>query len=249
LIEKQQVTYDNTGKREQYDPDGQDETKRPPRWTRREEALRERVLGALLDRLPAGVEPDHLTKARIVLVVVAALDYLLRRDFRDHLILIVAAMSTDLLDGALARRRGKVHVEGARLDQRADFLLGAWLGVLTVWTASAPSWLLALLVLGQILVWAAELRQVRLYGSALAPALSGFAVGGAPPRPQLAGRLQFVFVLTGFLSLLADAHLGWPLRKVGVCILAFGAVPAALVQAWLNFEDVPARSRSTESAG
>lgn len=215
-------------------------------WTRREESFRDRVLGVLLDRLPAGLEPDHLTSARLVLVLIAALDYLLRRSFREHLAFIGAALLTDLIDGPLARRRGKVHAEGARLDQRADTLLGAWLGVLTLWTAAAPLWLFVLIAGSQLLVWTAELHRSRLYG-ACAPALSGLAIGVAPPRPNLAGRLQFTFVVTGFLNLLADAHLGWPLRTVGIGILAFGAIPAALVQAYAFFEDVPARSTQSSS--
>ncbi|MBE3578065.1 MAG: CDP-alcohol phosphatidyltransferase family protein [Limnochordales bacterium] len=215
-------------------------------WTGREESFRDNLLGTLLDRLPAGLEPDHLTRARLGLVLIAAADYLLRRSFRDHLVLIGAALVTDLIDGPLARRRGKVHAEGARLDQRADTLLGAWLGLLTLWTAAAPLWLLALIAGSQLLVWTAELHRHRLLGAA-APALSGLAIGVAPPRPNLAGRLQFTFVVAGFLSLLADAHLGWPLRTVGIRILAFGAVPAAMVQAYAFFADVPTRFTQSSS--
>lgn len=233
LGHRRELVYDAKGKSYKISP-RQD-------WTHREEFFRDRVLGALLDRLPAGLEPDHLTLARLVLVLIGALDYLIRRSFRDHLAFIGAALATDLVDGPLARRRGKVRARGARLDQRADTLLGAWLGVMTVWTTSAPLWLFALIASSQILVWIAELRRSRLYGTAAAPALSGLAIGVEPPRPNLAGRLQFTFIVVGFLSLLVDTHLGWPLRNAGIRILALGAVPAALVQAYAIFSEVSAQ--------
>lgn len=92
-----------------------------------------------------------------------------------------------------------------------------------------------------------NLHRSRLYGAGFAPALSGLAIGVAPPRPNLAGRLQFTFIVAGFLSLLVDAHLGWPLRTVGIRILAFGAVPATLMQAYAFFGDAPAWSTQSSS--
>ncbi|MBE3582739.1 MAG: CDP-alcohol phosphatidyltransferase family protein [Limnochordaceae bacterium] len=205
--------------------------------TRREELWREWFLARLLDRIPPWVRPDHLTEARLLLVIAAAITYLLHRDFRWQLALLVLAALTDLVDGPLARRRGLVHAEGARLDQRADTLLGVWLGILTLEAAALPLWVVAALLISQLLVWAAELtssrwlteRSASLAGSVSkpVPSLSGLAVGPTVPKPNVAGRIQFVCVISGFLAALSSARLGWPLHNLGVALLLLAVAAAA----------------------
>ncbi|BAS29301.1 CDP-alcohol phosphatidyltransferase family protein [Limnochorda pilosa] len=204
-----------------------------PGLTQREQAARDRLLGALVDHLPPGVTPNRLTWLRIALVLIAFILYLRRASLAWQLGVILTAACTDFIDGPLARRRGLTGLQGARLDQRADTLLGVWLGVLSILEAGVPLPILVGLVAGQVAVWGTD------YGSRRA-VLSGLVVGrGAVPLPSFASRLQFVLVLAGFSLLLTQAGFGWATRRLGEWLL-IAAVGSAGVQAVRNLERKPA---------
>lgn len=197
--------------------------------TQREESFRDRLLRGLVDRLPCAVTPNRLSWLRITLVLIAFILYLRRAPLALQLAFLVMAGLTDLIDGPLARRRGLCSLPGARLDQRADTLLGVWLGVLAVLEAGIPLPIVVGLVAGQAAIWGTDLalhRSIR----------SGLAVGpDARPRPTFASRLQLVLVVSGFCSLLGEAAFGWPTRRLGLGLLV-GAVGAAIVQVSQSLE-------------
>src|SRR5690554_2342935 len=95
----------------------------PEGLTLREQSLRDRLLGAVVDRFPECVTPNHLTRLRMAFVVLAIVLYIRRATLVWQVVLLLLAALTDLVDGPLARRRGLRSERGARLDQQADSLL------------------------------------------------------------------------------------------------------------------------------
>lgn len=75
--------------------------------------------------LRAGVSPDAVTVAGTVAAVTAALVLLPRGSFVLGPALIAVAVLTDLLDGAMARRRARPSLFGAWLDSTCDRLADA----------------------------------------------------------------------------------------------------------------------------
>lgn len=187
----------------------------PAGLTQHEQARRDRALRFVVDRLPAGLTPNHLTRLRILLVIVAIVLYAKRAALFWQAVLLVAAALTDLVDGPLARLRGLGSLEGARLDRRADSLLTGWLVALTLLEGSAPLPLLLALAAGQLAALGSDpSRRARLLGRTEAREVA--------PRPTLAARLQLALVVAGLWLLVVHTALGWRTRRVAEWLLLGG---------------------------
>lgn len=183
--------------------------------TQYEQARRDRALRFVVDRLPAGLTPNHLTRLRIFFVVVAIVLYVRRAALLWQVILLAAAALTDLVDGPLARRRGLCSLAGARLDRRADSFLTGWLVALTLLEGSAPLPLLLALAAGQLAALGSDpSRRARLQGRRVAPEVA--------PRPTVAARLQLALVVAGLWLLVAHTVLGWRTRRLAEWLLLGG---------------------------
>lgn len=139
--------------------------------------------------------PDQLTVARVAAVPVVVL--LFAWDFPNHAywatILFCLAMATDQADGWLARRRGTSSALGKLLDPVADKVLVLAALVMLVGEGVAPAWMVALIVVREILIsglrlaavergvvlGARDLGRIKTWAQALAAAIGGFAAAGA----------------------------------------------------------------------
>lgn len=144
---------------------------------------------------PTVTLPDQLTVARVVAVPVVVVLY--AWDFPNHAywatMVFVAAMATDQLDGWLARRRGTSSQLGKLLDPVADKVLVLAALVMLVAESVAPAWMVALIVVREILVsglrlaaiergivlGARDLGKLKTWTQAVAAAIAGFAAAGA----------------------------------------------------------------------
>jgi CDP-diacylglycerol--glycerol-3-phosphate 3-phosphatidyltransferase len=139
--------------------------------------------------------PDQLTVARILAVPVVVVLY--AWDFPNHAYwataVFVLAMATDQVDGWLARRRGVSTELGKLLDPVADKALVLAALVMLIGEGVAPAWMVALIVVREILVsglrlaavergvvlGARDLGRLKTWVQALAAAIAGFAAAGA----------------------------------------------------------------------
>ena len=139
--------------------------------------------------------PDQLTVARVAAVPIVVI--LFAWDFPNHAYwataVFVVAMATDQIDGWLARRRGVSTPLGKLLDPVADKVLVLAALVMLIGEGVAPAWMVALIVVREILVsgpaarrgraWRrprrARPRRVKTWAQALAAAIAGLAAAGA----------------------------------------------------------------------
>ena len=139
--------------------------------------------------------PDQLTVLRVAAVPVVVLLY--AWDFDNHAYwattIFVLAMATDQVDGWLARRRGQSSQLGKLLDPVADKVLVLAALVMLVGEGVAPSWMVALIVVREILVsglrlaalergvvlGARDLGRVKTWAQAVAATIAGYAAAGA----------------------------------------------------------------------
>lgn len=139
--------------------------------------------------------PDQLTVLRVAAVPVVILLY--AWDFPNHAYwataVFVVAMATDQVDGWLARRSGTSSPLGKLLDPVADKVLVLAALVMLIGEGVAPAWMVALIVVREILVsglrlaaiergvvlGARELGRVKTWAQAVAAAVAGFAAAGA----------------------------------------------------------------------
>ena len=139
--------------------------------------------------------PDQLTVARIAAVPVVVLLY--AWDFPNHAYwataIFVVAMATDQIDGWLARRRGISSALGMLLDPVADKVLILAALVMLIGEGVAPAWMIALIVVREILVsglrlaavergvvlGARDLGRAKTWAQAVAATIAGLAVAGA----------------------------------------------------------------------
>jgi CDP-diacylglycerol--glycerol-3-phosphate 3-phosphatidyltransferase len=139
--------------------------------------------------------PDQLTVARVAAVPVVVL--LFAWDFPNHAywatIVFCLAMATDQADGWLARRRGTSSALGKLLDPVADKVLVLAALVMLIGEGVAPAWMVALIVVREILIsglrlaavergvvlGARDLGRIKTWAQALAAAIAGFAAAGA----------------------------------------------------------------------
>jgi CDP-diacylglycerol--glycerol-3-phosphate 3-phosphatidyltransferase len=139
--------------------------------------------------------PDQLTVARVAAVPIVVL--LFAWDFPNHAYwataVFVVAMATDQIDGWLARRSGTSTALGKLLDPVADKVLVLAVLVMLVGEGVAPAWMVALIVVREILVsglrlaalernvvlGARDLGRIKTWAQALAAAIAGYAAAGA----------------------------------------------------------------------
>ena len=139
--------------------------------------------------------PDQLTVARVAAVPVVVLLY--AWDFPNHAYwataVFVGAMTTDQIDGWLARRRGTSSPLGKLLDPVADKVLVLAALVMLIGEGVAPAWMVALIVVREILVsglrlaavergvvlGARELGRLKTWIQATAAAVAGLAAADA----------------------------------------------------------------------
>jgi CDP-diacylglycerol--glycerol-3-phosphate 3-phosphatidyltransferase len=139
--------------------------------------------------------PDQLTIARAlsVPVVVALYEW----NFHDHDYwatgLFMAAMTTDWLDGRIARRRGHSTSLGTLLDPVADKLLVLSVLIVLIDRDVFPAWMVVAIVAREFLVSglrlaalergvviaARDLGKLKTWSQAVAAAVGGFAAAGA----------------------------------------------------------------------
>jgi CDP-diacylglycerol--glycerol-3-phosphate 3-phosphatidyltransferase len=139
--------------------------------------------------------PDQLTVARVVAVPVVVVLY--AWSFPNHAYwataVFVVAMATDQIDGWLARRRGSSSSLGKLLDPVADKVLVLAALVMLVGEGVAPAWMVALVVVREILVsglrlaavergvvlGARDLGRLKTWAQAVAATIAGLAAAGA----------------------------------------------------------------------
>jgi CDP-diacylglycerol--glycerol-3-phosphate 3-phosphatidyltransferase len=139
--------------------------------------------------------PDQLTVARVVAVPVVVVLY--AWSFPNHAYwataVFVVAMATDQIDGWLARRRGSSSSLGKLLDPVADKVLVLATLVMLVGEGVAPGWMVALVVVREILVsglrlaavergvvlGARDLGRLKTWAQAVAATIAGLAAAGA----------------------------------------------------------------------
>ena len=139
--------------------------------------------------------PDQLTVARVA--AVPAVVILFAWDFPNHAYwataVFVVAMATDQIDGWLARRRGTSSPLGKLLDPVADKVLILAALVMLIGEGVAPAWMVALIVVREILVsglrlaavergvvlGARDLGRLKTWAQAVAATIAGLAAAGA----------------------------------------------------------------------
>jgi CDP-diacylglycerol--glycerol-3-phosphate 3-phosphatidyltransferase len=138
---------------------------------------------------------DQLTVARILAVPIVVI--LFAWPFQNHAYWATAvfclAMTTDWLDGRLARRHGRTSAIGSLLDPIADKVLVLATLVMLVAEDVAPGWMVAAIVVREVLVTglrqaaiergvvlaARDLGKLKTWAQAIAAAVAGFAAAGA----------------------------------------------------------------------
>jgi CDP-diacylglycerol--glycerol-3-phosphate 3-phosphatidyltransferase len=156
--------------------------------------------------------PDQLTIARAlsVPVVVALYEW----DFGGHNYwatgVFIAAMSTDWLDGRIARRRGHTSSLGTLLDPVADKLLVLSVLIVLIDQGVFPAWMVVGIVAREFLISglrlaalergvviaARDLGKLKTWSQAVAAAVGGFAAAGAWPDRVAWWALLVALVLT-----------------------------------------------------
>jgi CDP-diacylglycerol--glycerol-3-phosphate 3-phosphatidyltransferase len=139
--------------------------------------------------------PDQLTILRVAAVPVVVLLY--AWNFPNHAYwattIFVLAMATDQVDGWLARRSGTSSQLGMLLDPVADKVLVLATLVMLIGEGVAPGWMVAVIVVREILVsglrlaalergvvlGARDLGRLKTWTQAVAAAVAGFAAAGA----------------------------------------------------------------------
>jgi CDP-diacylglycerol--glycerol-3-phosphate 3-phosphatidyltransferase len=137
---------------------------------------------------------DQLTVARALSVPVVVLLY--EWDFTNHDYwatgLFIAAMTTDWLDGRIARRRGHTSPLGSLLDPVADKLLVLSVLIVLIDQGVFPAWMVVAIVAREFLVSglrlaalergvviaARDLGKLKTWSQAVAAAIGGFAAAG-----------------------------------------------------------------------
>ncbi len=138
---------------------------------------------------------DQLTAARAVSVPFVIVLYVW--EFPGHAYwatgVFIAAMATDQVDGWLARRRGRESALGSLLDPVADKMLVLAALIVLVGEGALPGWMVALIVVREILVsglrlaalqrgvvvHARDLAKLKTWAQAVAAAVGGLAAAGA----------------------------------------------------------------------
>ena len=138
---------------------------------------------------------DKLTVARAASVPLVVVLYAWSFPNHDYWATAVfcVAMTTDWLDGQLARRQGHTSSVGSLLDPIADKILVLAALVMLIEQGVAPAWMVAAIVVREVLITglrqaavergvvlaARDLGKLKTWAQAVAAAVAGFAAAGA----------------------------------------------------------------------
>ena len=138
---------------------------------------------------------DQLTVARAASVPLVVALYAWSFSGHDYWATAVfcAAMTTDWLDGKLARRHGHSSSVGSLLDPIADKVLVLAALVMLIAQGVVPAWMVAAIVVREVLITglrqaaiergvvlaARDLGKLKTWAQAVAAAVAGFAAAGA----------------------------------------------------------------------
>jgi CDP-diacylglycerol---glycerol-3-phosphate 3-phosphatidyltransferase len=139
--------------------------------------------------------PDGLTIARAASVPFVVLLFAVDFDGHDYWAtgVFCVAMATDWFDGRIARSRGRTSALGSLLDPVADKVLVLAALVMLVDQDVAPGWMVAAIVVRELLVsglrlaamergvvlGARDLGKLKTWSQAVAAGIGGFAAAGA----------------------------------------------------------------------
>jgi CDP-diacylglycerol--glycerol-3-phosphate 3-phosphatidyltransferase len=156
--------------------------------------------------------PDQLTVARAASVPFVVALYSWSFPHHDYWAtgIFIAAMSTDQLDGWLARRRGRSTALGSLLDPVADKILVLAVLIVLLEQGVFRAWMVAAIVAREFLVsglrlaaiergvviQARDLGKLKTWAQATAAAIGGFAAAGAWDRDAGWWALLIAVVLT-----------------------------------------------------
>lgn len=135
--------------------------------------------------------PTTITIARLLLAPAVSW-FIVRSDYGVAATLFVIAALSDLLDGAIARRWALVSEFGARLDAIADKLLMLTAAVALAWQGLLPLWLLAAIVVRDLVVLAGAVAY-------------RIAVGHVEMAPSLLSKLNTALECAVLAAVLLDA--------------------------------------------
>jgi CDP-diacylglycerol--glycerol-3-phosphate 3-phosphatidyltransferase len=184
----------------------------------------------------AGISPDAVTLAGTAGIIVAAVGFAARGQLLIATIIATVAAFTDLIDGTMARLRGRSSRYGALLDSTMDRVAdGAIFASLTFWLSRDGDWWGA--VAGLISLVAS---QVVSYVRARAEGLGLTAKVGLMERPE---RL----VLVGVGGLLAGFHVPHGMTVV-LWLLATGSVITVIQRMVHVRAEAASLDRSPEAA-
>lgn len=155
---------------------------------------------------------DQLTAARAASVPLVIALFAVRFDGHAYWATAVfcVAMTTDWFDGRLARRHGRASPLGSLLDPIADKVLVLSTLVMLVGERVVPAWMVAAIVLREVLISglrqaavergvviaARDLGKLKTWAQAVAAAVAGFAAAGAWPHTAAWWTLLVAVVLT-----------------------------------------------------
>jgi CDP-diacylglycerol---glycerol-3-phosphate 3-phosphatidyltransferase len=138
---------------------------------------------------------DQLTVARAASVPLVIVLYAWSFPGHDYWATAVfcVAMTTDWLDGRLARRQGQASSVGSLLDPIADKILVLSALVMLIEQGVIPAWMVAVIVVREVLITglrqaavergvvlaARDLGKLKTWAQAIAAAVAGFAAAGA----------------------------------------------------------------------
>ena len=138
---------------------------------------------------------DKLTVVRAASVPIVVVLYAWNFPNHDYWATAVfcVAMSTDWLDGRLARRSGRSSSVGSLLDPIADKVLVLAALVMLIEQGAVPAWMVAAIVVREVLITglrqaavergvvlaARDLGKLKTWAQAVAAAVAGFAAAGA----------------------------------------------------------------------
>lgn len=173
------------------------------------------LVGPVADGLNrVGVSPNAVTVVGTAGVVVSSLVCLPRGWLVPGALLIGVFASLDVIDGAMARRGGRVTAWGALLDASGDRVADAAVlgGLVLYWSGQEHG-----MVWGVLMVWALACAVTIPYVNARAEAL------GLPTEPGLATRADRLLI-AGIGALLAGLHVPGALATATVMLAVLGAV-------------------------
>ncbi|TMK73501.1 MAG: CDP-diacylglycerol--glycerol-3-phosphate 3-phosphatidyltransferase [Actinobacteria bacterium] len=159
--------------------------------------------------------PDGLTIARAASVPFVVILFAVDFDGHDYWAtgVFCVAMATDWFDGRIARSRGRTSALGSLLDPVADKVLVLAVLVMLVDRDVAPGWMVAAIVVRELLISglrlaalergvvlsARDLGKLKTWSQAVAAGIGGFAAAGAW-RDRIAWWALLVAVILTWVS-------------------------------------------------